>query len=78
MRLVVLLIGLLVAGAVGGFVFWPGLVAALEGFVVLVSMDVFHAGAASEFFTPLVGYVAMAAATFSVFFVAVRKLTGDR
>jgi hypothetical protein len=78
MRLFVSSLALLVIAVIGGVAFWPGLVTALEGFILLFSMDSPGAGAIADFVTPLMAYALMAAATFLVFFVTVQKLNGDR
>ena len=78
MRLVVSSLAILMLAAIGGLAFWPGLVAALEELVLLLSIDRLGANAAGELLAPAVGYAMTAVATFIVFFVAVQKLTGDR
>ena len=78
MRLFTGALGLLVIAVIGGVAFWPGLVTALESFVLLFSMDSVGAGAIAAFVAPLMAYALMAAATFLVFFVTVQKLNGDR
>jgi hypothetical protein len=78
MRLLIGSFGLLVVAAIAGFAFWPGLVTALESFILLFSIDSSGAGAIADFLAPLMAYAVVAAATFILFFVTVQKLTEDR
>jgi hypothetical protein len=78
MRLVVGLILLLVVAALGGFAMWPGLIPAAEQIALLVSFEAFGVDTALHLTASFMSYAAMAAVTFIVVFVTVRKLTDDR